>query len=76
VNLTMVNLRAGAAWPIHRLPNPRMQPTGGSGAGLRSGRSSVSALWNLGLCGHQHVSLQLMRQSLGGCPGLVLFDTL
>jgi hypothetical protein len=32
-------------------PNPRMQPTGRSGADFRSGKPSVGALWNVGLCG-------------------------
>jgi hypothetical protein len=41
-----------------------MQPTGRSGAESRSGRLSVSALWNVGLCGHRLEGLQLMRISL------------
>jgi len=46
-------------------PNPRMQPTGRMGAELRSGKRSVSALWNEGLSGRRLEGLQLMRISLG-----------
>jgi hypothetical protein len=50
---------------VRKRPNLRMQPTGPSGARLRSGKPSVRALRNIGLSRRGPEGLQLMRISLG-----------
>jgi hypothetical protein len=48
-----------------------MQPTGWTGAELRTGgKGSSGVLWNVSCCGRKHDRLQLMRGPLGASRGV------
>lgn len=60
-----LRLPSDALVPAGAPANPRIQATGRSGEAARSGRSSMGALWSVGLCGRELDGLQVICNPLG-----------